>query len=125
MNSARNSENYRIFSPNPIADGIEAQPYSDRFPQHHIPFFYRLPYLPNNMKMIKKYEKAEPVFSKILLTVFTLTKTTGDRRHWFSPLLQIPLPNQWNLGSLWFISLMSRSKIWSHQLVSNTKSLVK
>jgi hypothetical protein len=38
MNSAGNSENYRIFPPNSKTDGIEAQPYSDRFPQHHILF---------------------------------------------------------------------------------------
>jgi hypothetical protein len=58
---------------NPEMGGIEAQPYSDRFPQHHIPFLYRLPYLPNNMKMIEKYEKTEPVFPRILPTIFTLT----------------------------------------------------
>jgi hypothetical protein len=57
MNSA---ENYRIFPANPKTDGMEAQPYYDRFPRHHIPFSYRLSYLPNNnTKMTEKYEKTE------------------------------------------------------------------
>jgi hypothetical protein len=66
-------ENCRVFLVNPKMDGMEAQPYSDRFPRYHIPFSYRLQYLPNNMKMTEKYEKTEPVFSIILPTVFTLT----------------------------------------------------
>jgi hypothetical protein len=32
---------------------MKIQPHSDQFPQHHIPFLYRLPYLPNNTKMIE------------------------------------------------------------------------
>jgi hypothetical protein len=51
---------------------MEAQSYSDRFPRHHIMFSYRLPYLLNNTKMIEKYEKIEPEFPEILLTVFIL-----------------------------------------------------
>jgi hypothetical protein len=50
---------------------MEAQSYSDRFPRH-IMFSYRLPYLLNNTKMIKKYEKIEPEFPEILMTVFIL-----------------------------------------------------
>jgi hypothetical protein len=73
MNYAGNQENYRIFSPNPKTDGMKGQPYSDRFPRHHIPFLYRLSYLSNNTKMTKKYRKIELVFSKILPTVFTLS----------------------------------------------------
>jgi hypothetical protein len=68
-----NPENYRIFPANSITDGMEAQPYSDQFPRHHIPFSYRSPYLPNNTKMTRKYEKTEPKFPRILPTVFTLT----------------------------------------------------
>jgi hypothetical protein len=79
MNSAgkideqcKNLKNYRIFPINSKTDGMEAQLYSDRFPRHHILFSYRLPYLPNNTKMTEKYGKIEPVFPKILPTVFTL-----------------------------------------------------
>jgi hypothetical protein len=75
MNGERNSKNYQIFSANPKTDGMKAAPYSDRFTRHHIPFSYRLPYLPNNTKMTKKYEKIKPVFPKILSTIFTLTYT--------------------------------------------------
>jgi hypothetical protein len=67
-----NLENYRFFPTNLKTDGMEAQPYSDRFPRHHILFLYRLPYLPNNTKMTEKYEKTELEFLVILLTVFTL-----------------------------------------------------
>jgi hypothetical protein len=73
MNSVGSPENCRVFLANPKMDGMKAQPYSDRFPRYHIPFLYRLPYLPNNTKMIEKYEKTEPLFLGILPTVFTLT----------------------------------------------------
>jgi hypothetical protein len=74
MNNVGNLENYQIFLSNPKTDGMEVQPYFDHFQRHHIPFLYRLPYLPNNTKMTKKYGKIEPVFPGILPTVFTLTK---------------------------------------------------
>jgi hypothetical protein len=73
MNSVGNLKNYRIFPLNPKTDGIEAQLYFDRFSRHHIPFLYQLPYLPNNTKMTGKYGKMEPVFPRILHTVFTLS----------------------------------------------------
>jgi hypothetical protein len=57
-------KNYRIFSLNPITDGMEAQPYSDQFLRHHILFLYRLSYLSNNTKMTKKYKKWNWYFQK-------------------------------------------------------------
>jgi hypothetical protein len=86
MNSAGNPKNYRIFPANPKTDGMEVEPYSDRFPRHHILFLYRLPYLPNNTKMIEKYGKTEPVFLGILPTVFTLVYTPPPSLHTLSPL---------------------------------------
>jgi hypothetical protein len=78
MNSAGNPENYQIFPANPKMDGMEGQPYSDRFPRHHIPFLYRLLYLPNHIKITRKYGKTEPIFPGILPTVFTLTHCAAD-----------------------------------------------
>jgi hypothetical protein len=61
MNSAGkfgiNPKKYRIFPTNQKTDGMEHQPYSDRFPWHHIIFLYQLPYLPNNTKKTEKYKK--------------------------------------------------------------------
>jgi hypothetical protein len=57
-----NPENYQIFPANPKTDGMKAQLYSDRFPRHHIPFLYRLPYLPSNTKMTEKYGKTKLEF---------------------------------------------------------------
>jgi hypothetical protein len=73
-----NPKNYRIFPSNPKTDGMKVQSYSDRFPQHHIPFSYRLPYLSNNTKITRKYGKTEPKFSGILPTIFTLTTDTKN-----------------------------------------------
>jgi hypothetical protein len=82
MNSVGNPENYRIFSANLKTDGMKVQPYFDRFPWHHILFSYRLPYLPNNMKMTKKIYKTEPVFPKILPTRFHLTCSCPTSSTW-------------------------------------------
>jgi hypothetical protein len=57
MNNVGNLENYWIFPSNLKTDGMEVQPYFDHFQRHHIPFLYRLPYLPNNTKMTKKIWK--------------------------------------------------------------------
>jgi hypothetical protein len=82
--SAGNLENYWIFLPNPKMECMKAQPYSDRFPRHHISFSYRLPYLPNNMKMTRKYGKMELVFPKILSTIFTpIRGSSGRNTVWY------------------------------------------
>jgi hypothetical protein len=92
MNSVGNPKNYRIFLSNSKMDGIKAQPYSDRFPWHYIPFLYRLPYLPNNTKMNEKYEKTEPKFSKVLPTVVTLNYLhDGGARNWSRTITAWPL----------------------------------
>jgi hypothetical protein len=77
-----NLKNYWIFSPNLKTDDMEAQPYSDRFPRHHILFSYRLTYLSNNTKITEKYEKTKMEFTEILPTGFHMMSTITVAKGW-------------------------------------------
>jgi hypothetical protein len=71
-----NLKKYRIFPANQKIDGMKVQSYSDRFPRHHILFWYRLPY---EYKNDQKYKKTELKFLRILLTIFILTGGSSKR----------------------------------------------
>jgi hypothetical protein len=90
--SGINLENYWIFLPNTKMDGMEAQPYPNRFPQHPIPFPYHLLYFPNNTKMIRKYgkwdrkiQKFSWPFSSLISPPYTASDEINLKLTWVGP----------------------------------------